>query len=525
MIDFKYLLVICTVLLGGTLWLIKPTLGTQTKMQEKWLLTLLIGCCLLSLAHYTAFGEFHNLPKYGNQNFHPGEVYVYYMGSKYFKETGYFDLYACTSVAIREMNLEYPKATTPHLFAIRNLKDKVSSLTPQEVWTQYMPECHERFSPQRWVDFKNDLQTLFNIGAYDAWWRTTLFDAGYNSSPIFASLASPVANLLPLAHTWNMIGYIDFLLIAIAACFIYRAFGLYPLLGFLLIFGTNELSSYNWTGGSYFRHTWFASFIIALCLLKEKKYLWSGAVFAYSVGDRIFPLLFFVGALVPLAYGWFKTKGQKSDIVPFVTGFSIAMCVLLLISLKLYGLASWQDFFANMKIHNGPFWIPHVGLKKALVYYPGIDPQNFWYEDGLVRFNAWNTHLEAIFNSKKSIYAAIALFMCFGSVWVARKKSPCLAALLVGGTLFYVFLLPARYYYIYLSLFPVVAYLSPSTIYNNIRLALSFLLILILLIIPMFPPDDILLGIYFSYALGAFFVLQISTGLLEELTNNENPPH
>ena len=477
---------------------------------------LLIALCALSLAYYGNFGKFHVLPVYGPLNFHEAEVYTYYSGSKYFKETGYYDLYNCTSVGIREIKAEHPEQATPDLFAIMNLRDKKSYLSPEQVWSQYGPQCHQRFSPKRWDSFKKDLRVFLNAGSYSSWWRTSLSDAGYNSSPVFAAFAGTIANLLPIDRLWRGSGYIDFLLVAIAAFFIYRAFGFYPLMAFLLIFGTNELSSYRWTGGSFFRQAWFASLTVALCLLKQKKYFWSGVIFAYSAGDRVIPLLFFAGALVPLSYQWVQSKGEKREIISFAVGFAISLGVWFLLSVSLYDLGHWRDFFANMKVHNRPFHIPHVGLKKAMIYFKGISPQDFWYEEGLKRFNVWNAALEKVLQSRRIFYYPLALFLILGSLWVSRKKSPPLAALLVGGSLLYALLLPARYYYVYLALFPVVSYEFPSTFHNNIRLFLSFFLVFALLVIPMLPPDDIVLNIYFSYALGIFFSLQILTAAFEE---------
>lgn len=98
MIDIEYLMGIVALLLGGTLLLVKMVFSIQGGAKEKGLIAVIIGTCILSLAHYIGFGAFHQLPKYGPQNFHQEEVFHYYIGSKYFKETGYYDLYNYTSI-------------------------------------------------------------------------------------------------------------------------------------------------------------------------------------------------------------------------------------------------------------------------------------------------------------------------------------------------------------------------------------------------------------------------------------------
>lgn len=350
---------------------------------------------------------------------------------------------------------------------------------------------------------------MLHTGPHDAWWRTTLNDAGYNSSPIFASIVGPIAHLLPLDKTWKLVGYFDMFLVAVAAFFIFRSFGIFPCIAFLLFFATNPMSNYIWIGGSFFRLAWFSSLAIALCLLKNEKYLWAGIIFGYSAGDRIFPILFFLGALIPLAYEWIQSKGRKKNMIPLMTGFLVSIGGLFLLSLVLYGFEHWGNFIANMKVHNRPFFIPHVGLKKAVVYFKGIYPQNFWHEEGFKRFNAWNEQVQAVFERRGNFYYPATLFLSLGSIWVSRKRSAAFAAVLVGGALLYALMLPARYYYVYLALFPVAFYRFPSNISDQLRLFLIFLLMFSLMVIPMLPPDDILLNIYFSYAIGVFLALQI----------------
>ncbi|MDE2028386.1 MAG: hypothetical protein KGJ11_07585, partial [Candidatus Omnitrophica bacterium] len=307
-LNVQQLIGFCLILFGGTLFLIKPVFGTRTRVQENALIGILLLCSILATAYYLNFGQLRVFGKYGAQNYHPEEIFGQYIGSKYFRETGYYDLYACASVAIQEMKAETPRQPTPNLFTINDLTGKQYLLTPSEVMAQYQGQCHDRFSGERWKEFKGDLRTMFDINMSDFWWRVTLSDVGYSSSPVYSTIIGKIANLLPLSHCWKWLGYIDIFLYALSAFFIWRTFGLYPLIGLLLIFGTNELSNYAWTAGSFFRATWFTCLAIALCLLKNKKFFWAGVLFAAASADRGFPLLFFIGALAPLANDWFESR-------------------------------------------------------------------------------------------------------------------------------------------------------------------------------------------------------------------------
>lgn len=515
MIDISYLLGICAILAGGLLWLVKPIFQIQDETKNKGLCIVLACLSLFSLFFYTRYGKFHLLPKHKSQNFHMAEIFHYYLGSKYFKETGHFDLYNCTFIALNEIE-KTPLTKSPQLFAIRDLRNKVKAIPQAEVIAKYAAPCHSRFSENRWISFKKDIEFLTGISGENSWWRSMLFDAGYNSSPAFPLIAGSIANAIPLERGWKLLGYFDMVLVGIAVFAIYQAFGLYPVFAFLLIFGTNPLASYLWTGGSFFRHAWFFALTLALCFGKKGSFFLSGIFWGYATTERIFPGLFFFGACIPLIYQSLLSKRIEKNLRDLSLGFVSSFGALFLLSVLAYGLGSWKDFFVNMSSHNRYFWVPHVGLKKNMVYFHGIENRNFWYEQGLANFIAWNKNLYLLLKKRAFVYYGIVISSVLSAVYLSRKRSPEFAALLVGGTLFYTLALPAAYYYVYLALFPAVFYKFPSTICNNIRLILCFLLVFILTVLPMLPPDDIIKFMLFSFALGAFFMLEIITAWAEE---------
>lgn len=495
---------------GGFLWMCKSLFRLQNKGLNTALLAVLSLLSLFSIWTYTRFGTMHDLPKYGKQNFHMAEIFLYYQGSKYFAETGSFDLYNCAVVALDELRAEDPKRPLPVFADVNDLRRKPTPVPAPEISQKYSGPCREAFTDERWAAFKKDLSTLFKIAPYDLWWATAFMDAGYNSSPAFAAMAGSVAGRLDLSLWWKYLGYFDLILIAgVGSFLIYRAFGSYPAAAFLIIFGTNPLSSYLWTGGSFFRQAWFFGLILGICCLKKERFWTAGMCFGYAAADRLFPALFAFGAAWPLLYSSILKRVPDRRLLRFVCGAIAAAGVLWAVSVARFGLDSWKDFAANMAIHNHPFYVPHVGLKKAVVYFSGIGNRNFWWADGMKRLVNWSEMQWGVLNQRKALYVFLSAAYSLGALIVSRKEKPYVASLLAGGTLLYVLLLPARYYYIYLALFPVVYYQNPSGVWNNLRLTAFFAAILSCLIAEYMVIDHILRMTFFSFALGALFAALI----------------
>ena len=279
------------------LFLIKPLFGICQKKQEKILAALLGILSAYSLFAYVEFGSFHPLPNYGNQNFHWSEMYHYYVGSKYFKETGVFDLYNCSFIAMQELRSEHPESLKDlPSYDIRNLHKKFEAISPSQASSEFGAYCHEKFSPNRWDLFKKDLHFFINSRPDDWALRGLLFDAGYNSSPAYAVVAGAVANLFPLERCWEFLGYLDFILIGMAALFIYRRFGWIPLFGFLAVYGLTPLGTYEWVGGVFLK-TDMACFLNFGSVLSEREsFFYFGNIFWVLGGGADFPGFFCGGS-------------------------------------------------------------------------------------------------------------------------------------------------------------------------------------------------------------------------------------
>ncbi len=513
-------LCLVVVAVGGLLWLAKP-ICEPTGIANRRLRVLLACFSVWSVVLYTQFGLFNYYPsKRSFVNFHVREVFVYYMGSKYYREVGQFDLYNCTAVAIRELQQERPGIPWPNIVAVQNLRHKQTAIHLDDVMPQLVTHCHERFSPVRWDHFKNDFSTLHSFDPREAYWRLFLFDAGYNNSPVWTMITEPLANALPLKHSW-WLGYIDTILLVIVAVGVFMAFGGYPLFAWLIFFGTNPLALYAWIGGSYFRFLWLATLTLGICCFAKKRYGLAGSFFGWATAITMFPAAFAAGACLPLLWRAAREREARQALRRFSTGFTATVAVLCIASVISYGPNAWHDFFANLIGHHQPFWVNHLGLKRTLAYFPGIGNRYFGGEEGMLRLAQWSHTLQMTLATRWWLYWLLAFTATLSAFAFSRRLPPMVSTLLVGTTLIYCYTNPAQYYYIYLPLFAVVLYRIPSNRFNRARLIAVHVCFLVLQIVSYSFPDEIILYQWDSFTIGMFLLALLAITWREQYARPE----
>ena len=151
-----------------------------------------------SLLAYFDLGAFHN-----GVFLHDPEQYHYYMGSKYFKELGYYDLYNATVVADAEEGFRENTQT------VRDLHDyqfiRASSILKDA------PRYRDRFSAMRWRQFKSDLR-YFRNRLPRKLYIELLRDHGYNPSPAWSTTGGILSNLIPVEYL-TVVGLLDLALL------------------------------------------------------------------------------------------------------------------------------------------------------------------------------------------------------------------------------------------------------------------------------------------------------------------------
>src|SRR6187431_827943 len=118
-----------------------------SKKTKRW-----VAITLTVVAFFTYFDFFNPNVRY-SEYYHRHEFYHYYLGSKYFKEVGYKQLYECTAVA----EVDLGRGAQIRKREIRDLR--VNLIKPMEA-TEVIKDpqhCKKNFTPERWEAFKKDV--------------------------------------------------------------------------------------------------------------------------------------------------------------------------------------------------------------------------------------------------------------------------------------------------------------------------------------------------------------------------------
>ena len=151
------------------------------------------------------------------------EFYHYYMGSKYAKETGYFELYSASLVADDDTGRLFTGANKQG--RIRNLA--TGSYVPIKTVLDEREALKARFSEARWEEWKKDIR-WFKKNLGKSRWEGVLCDKGYNGTPVWTALVGGLLSNNVSTDSelgMNLLAGIDPMLIAAAALCVAWAFG------------------------------------------------------------------------------------------------------------------------------------------------------------------------------------------------------------------------------------------------------------------------------------------------------------
>jgi hypothetical protein len=261
--------------------LLVPLWPRMSARRQRWVA---LSVVLLSAASWTNFGMLH-----GERVIHFWDQAHYFLGSKYFDELGYFDLYDCIAQAEREAGRGAGIDLHPH----RDLRD--NRLYPGW-WSQSAgARCDAPFSEARWREFRADLELLrpqFVYHPFEALRR----DHGYNATPIHTAwlrlwtswLSASEANLIALAQ-------LDSLALAIAIVALWWGYGGRIAAAAAVTIAVGYEWGYQWVGGSLGRHTWLACAAVGFAGLRRGRPALGAAGLTLATLLRFIPGVFLGG--------------------------------------------------------------------------------------------------------------------------------------------------------------------------------------------------------------------------------------
>ena len=277
--------------------------------------------CVLAVASFAGYYNFFGAPHIGG--FKGADVFHYYMGSKYFSELGYFELYPCTLAALVEDGKHDP-SEIPAVRDQRSLR-----LQSPEATRAGMRACRERFEPERWSLFKRDLG-FFRERILGGSWRHLLEDHGYNPTPVWSFLGGLFSQRIDATpEALPGLIRIDRVLAVLMAGLLAWTFGIEVACLAALVWGASPLWSYNWIGDAFLRNLWLFGLVSGLCLLERGRQLPSGALLAAASLLRVFPGIAVAGVAARVARG-FRENGIAPAARRFALGVAVGGLLLLL---------------------------------------------------------------------------------------------------------------------------------------------------------------------------------------------------
>jgi len=383
---------------------------------------------------FLAFGVYFD---FGNPNtryseyYHRHEFYHYYLGSKYFKEVGYKDLYFCTAIA----EIEAGRGAQVKKREIRDLN--VNLIKPME--STYVvkdpDQCKKRFTPERWAAFKNDVDWFYKSAA-GSYWESMMKDHGYNPPPVWGMAGKFFGSFAPAGDFFfKVLSGIDILFHLGTVLLFGWAFGWRAMAVATVFWGCNAPANFYWTGGAFLRQDWIFFLIAALCLCKKRWFFLAGAALTWSALLRIFPIILFFGWGIIMGlyildrlrfHGGLQQNGLKGllhrDHWRLLGGVAVALGVLVPASLAVNGKDSYSQFYHHtITTHANTPLTNQMGLE-TMVVHNWDGRMRFMRDDNMDDpFEGWKKHRIEMKHQRMPLFLAIIAGVALWTVWALRR--------------------------------------------------------------------------------------------------------
>jgi hypothetical protein len=284
------------------------------------------------------------------------------LGAKYFPELGYDGLYLASFAA--EMQ------SAPR----RRMQGKVRDLANNQLIdldrrSPGLRELRARFTRARWAAFRADHAHYLRALTP----RTVAgvrHDHGFNPTPAWAFVARLFA--APLSATpldLAVLASLDLALMGLAFAVVLRSFGPRVMLLSVALFGLTFGTRYMMQG-AFLRLDWLAATLLGVCALRHGRPASAGAAFAYASAVRLFPVVYFAGAVAVGLAQWLR--GERPHwLVRLVSGFAaVSLAAFIAGASTGRGFAAWSEFAANIDLHRRSWAPTRIGLDVLVGYGP-----------------------------------------------------------------------------------------------------------------------------------------------------------
>lgn len=480
----------------------------------------------IGLAVVFSFGVFHNLGTFRGGSFvHYGEMFHYYIGSKYFKELSYYELYNAVIVADTEQGNELaPLPFFTDLNTYKNLR--------REVAVRDAARVKGLFSEQRWNAFKDDVaffkSKINKPGSPDMIFL--LMDHGYNASPVSTLLLGTLTNWVPLTHAlW--LALIDVALVLLMIALVFRSFGFELGALFATYFFVSILSGQEFLSGSLLRYDWLLYIVVAVCLLDRGRYAWAAFFLTLSAMLRIFPAVLFYGIAVTMVQKLRATRRIDKQSVRFtVTAAATALLLFVLPSVSLGSVTQpWQDFYGKIRLHESGVYVNHLGFAGVALF----EPSHLSLERFAKAFRSpdpdivhhWQEVKAYELRNKRPlmVFATLVVLACITTLMWRRQEGES-QSVLWPLFLIYTTSYISAYYYTFLCLFILLFFRRPNSLSSFVPVCLLLIQNLCALITDSFKPSPIVFFSLINIYLFSCFLAILAYELYGTLSSTRSAP-
>ena len=398
-----------------------------------------LATALLGLLALASAANYFLLGRHPTQFVKAWDVQHAWFGSKYAPELGYFRIYECTLVFDAQHAGGYRGVSV-----ISDLRTPLGRVPARAAADR--SDCQARFSPERRAEFLRDLDRFQRLAERPeaATWFT---DNGYNQSPFFTAVTSPLFQRAPPSHRLlSALALIDVALELLPFALLWSAFGARTSLLAAIYFFTSFSNQFALMGGSILRFAYLALLLAAVALLQRMRPRAAGVTLGLATLFQVFPALYALGLGLAAGVRALRERRLPSWALPFGLCYAATLLAGFAASLGVVSFQTWREFAEKLALHGGMLSEYRVGLKLALVLDWPIPPGGWLpYAQKLVELH-----------DRSALHLACAGALLLASLSLAPKLRALELAILFASVALYV-ATPVHYYFATLVLLFFVA--------------------------------------------------------------------
>ncbi|MDP2313696.1 MAG: hypothetical protein Q8P41_12370 [Pseudomonadota bacterium] len=277
---------------------------------------------------------------------HTWNQFHYVLGTKYFDEVGYDDLYVAALLADED--------GAHHFAGVSKLRDMhtYQSVSRADALERARAEgLRARFTDARWEEFQHDLDVFYPMFAKETW--PSLFtDLGYNPSPVWVVLHRPLLQAITLDR--RAIGGLAALQIPMYVGVVVAAVWAFGLRATLWITLWNLLffGSRGRLYGGYWSYDWLALVVLSSVLVAKARPALAAVPVAIGGLMRGFGGLLAIGPAVHAVVGLVRARRPDPWAVRFLVSLAGMMLILAAVSMTTArGAGAWTDWIEKITFH------------------------------------------------------------------------------------------------------------------------------------------------------------------------------